>query len=178
MSLRLGVDTGGTFTDFVRLDSSGLVVFKLRSTPDDASRAILEGVAHLTEGASDYEVVHGSTVATNAVLERRGARVALVATEGFEDVVRIGRQTRPELYNIFVPAPRAIVDADLTFGVRERLDATGAVLVPVDAASVDRVIAAFQESRPDIIAVCLLHSCAPFAYECSRQTAMMSGRDS
>ncbi len=165
MSLRLGIDTGGTFTDFVRLDSSGLVVFKLRSTPDDASRAILEGVAHLTEGASNYEVVHGSTVATNAVLERRGARVALVATEGFEDVVRIGRQTRPELYNIFVPAPRAIVDADLTFGVRERLDATGAVLVPVDAASVDRVIAACQESRPDIIAVCLLHSYANGAHE-------------
>jgi N-methylhydantoinase A/oxoprolinase/acetone carboxylase beta subunit len=141
------------------------VVFKLRSTPDDASRAILEGVAHLTEGASNYEVVHGSTVATNAVLERRGARVALVATEGFEDVVRIGRQTRPELYNIFVLAPRAIVDANLTFGVRERLTATGTVLVPVDAASVDRVIAACQEARPDIIAVCLLHSYANGAHE-------------
>jgi N-methylhydantoinase A/oxoprolinase/acetone carboxylase beta subunit len=169
VSLRLGVDTGGTFTDFVRLDSRGLTVFKLRSTPDDASRAILEGVAQLTEGASTYEVVHGSTVATNAVLERRGARVALVATEGFEDVVRIGRQTRPELYNIFVRAPRTIVDADLTFGVRERLDATGLVLTPVDGASVDRILAACEEARPDIVAVCLLHSYANPAHE--RQVA-------
>jgi len=169
VSLRLGVDTGGTFTDFVRLDASGLVVFKLRSTPDDASRAILEGVARLTQGASNYEVVHGSTVATNAVLERRGARVALVATEGFEDVIRIGRQTRPELYNIFVPAPRAIVDADLTFGVRERLDAAGGAIVPVDPASVDRVIAACERGRPDIIAICLLHSYASGAHE--RQVA-------
>jgi N-methylhydantoinase A/oxoprolinase/acetone carboxylase beta subunit len=165
VSIRLGIDTGGTFTDFVRLESSGLVVFKLRSTPDDPSRAILEGVTYLTAGAPRYEVVHGSTVATNAVLERRGARVALVVTEGFEDVIRIGRQTRPELYNIFVPAPRAIVEPALTFGVPERLDASGEVLAEVDAAALDRVIAALREATPDIVAVCLLHSYANPTHE-------------
>jgi N-methylhydantoinase A/oxoprolinase/acetone carboxylase beta subunit len=163
--VRVGVDTGGTFTDLVRLDARGLVVFKLRSTPDDASRAILEGVGRLTEGASRFEVVHGSTVATNAVLERKGARVALVATEGFEDVIRIGRQTRPELYNIFVPAPRAIVEPDLTFGISERLDASGAILTAVDPAAVDRVATALRERRPDMVAVCLLHSYANPAHE-------------
>jgi len=141
------------------------VVFKLRSTPDDPSRAILDGVAQLTEHETDYEVVHGSTVATNAVLERRGARVALVVTEGFEDVIRIGRQTRPELYNIFVPLPRPIVEPDLTFGISERLDASGQVLVEVDDATVDRVAATFRDRRPDIVAVCLLHSYANPAHE-------------
>lgn len=165
VSIRLGIDTGGTFTDFVRLESRGLAVFKLRSTPDDPSRSILEGVTYLTAGAARYEVVHGSTVATNAVLERRGARVALVVTDGFEDVIRIGRQTRPELYNVFVPAPRAIVEPALTFGVRERLDASGAVLTDVDAAGLDRLAAELGKAKPDIVAVCLLHSYANPAHE-------------
>ena len=165
MSLRLGVDTGGTFTDFVRFESDRLVVFKLRSTPDDPSRAILEGAARLTAGTDAFEVVHGSTVATNAVLERRGARVALVVTAGFEDVVRIGRQTRPELYNFFVQAPRPIVEPTLTFGVGERLDATGAVLGAVNAADVDHILAQLQAEQPEIVAVCLLHSYANPGHE-------------
>jgi len=164
-SPRFGIDTGGTFTDFVRLDGSGLSVYKLRSTPDDPSRAILAGLAELAPGTARVEVVHGSTVATNAVLERKGARVALIATEGFEDVVRIGRQTRPQLYNIFVPPPRPIVDADLTFGVVERLDASGETLVPVDESSVDRAIDGLRQRKPDIVAICLLHSYANPAHE-------------
>ena len=130
--MRIGVDTGGTFTDFVRIDAKGLSTHKVRSTPDDPSRAILEGLAALgldTAGAAAVaprlrpapdDVVHGSTVATNAVLERKGARVALVATSGFEDVIHIGRQTRPELYNIFVKPRVPLVDRGLVFGVRER----------------------------------------------------------
>src|SRR6185369_1040826 len=107
----------------------GLLILKRRSTPDDPSRAILGGI-HELSGTASVDVVHGSTVATNAVLERKGARVALAATEGFEDVLRIGRQTRPELYNIFVLPPRPLVDPDMTFGVSERLDAAGRVLTP------------------------------------------------
>jgi N-methylhydantoinase A/oxoprolinase/acetone carboxylase beta subunit len=161
---RLGVDTGGTFTDFVRIGPGGLVVHKVRSTPDDPSRAILAGAAELGRtGALD--LVHGSTVATNAVLERKGARVALLTTEGFEDVVRIGRQTRPELYNIFAPARRPIVEAELTFGVRERLDASGRVLVGVDDAAVDRIASEIQRLGGAIVAVCLLHSYANPAHE-------------
>ena len=131
MRSRIGIDTGGTFTDFVHLGPEGLVVHKQRSTPDDPSRSILDGIRHLTGQATSLDVVHGSTVATNAVLERKGARVALVATRGFEDVLKIGRQTRPELYNVFVAPRPPLVDPDLTFGVTERLDASGAVLETV-----------------------------------------------
>jgi N-methylhydantoinase A/oxoprolinase/acetone carboxylase beta subunit len=164
VSLRLGVDTGGTFTDFVRIGPGGLVVHKVRSTPDDPSRAILAGAAELG-GTAALDLVHGSTVATNAVLERKGARVALLTTEGFEDVVRIGRQTRPELYNIFAPARRPIVEAELTFGVRERLDASGRVLVGVDDAAVDRIASEIKRLGGAIVAVCLLHSYANPAHE-------------
>jgi N-methylhydantoinase A/oxoprolinase/acetone carboxylase beta subunit len=161
-SPRIGIDTGGTFTDFVRLDHRGLTVYKLRTTPDDPSRAILDGVAHLSHGragaAPSGDVVHGSTVATNAVLERKGARVALVATKGFEDVLRIGRQTRPELYNFFVPLPRPIVDPALTIGISERMDASGAVIEPLDQAALDRLPAKLRELGAEVVAVCLLHS--------------------
>src|SRR5687767_2867229 len=162
---RIGIDTGGTFTDLVRFDADGLSVHKVRSTPDDPSRAILQGLADLGHPAGGLDVVHGSTVATNAVLERKGARVALVATGGFEDVVRIGRQTRPELYNLFVPPPRPIVDPELTFGLTERLDASGQVLTPVDAAEIDRLPARLTAHGADIVAVCFLHSYANADHE-------------
>jgi N-methylhydantoinase A/oxoprolinase/acetone carboxylase beta subunit len=174
---RFGIDTGGTFTDFVRFGPDGLVVHKLRTTPDDPSKAILAGMADLDPqpvagprrgqaGARvQITVVHGSTVATNAVLERKGARVALFATGGFEDVLRIGRQTRPQLYNLFVPVPRAIVETDLTFGVGERVDATGDVLIAPDDGEVDRLAGLARERGADIIAVCLLHSYVNPAHE-------------
>jgi N-methylhydantoinase A/oxoprolinase/acetone carboxylase beta subunit len=167
---RLGIDTGGTFTDFVYLGPDGLVVHKQRSTPDDPSRSILEGIRHLTGGSAAVDVVHGSTVATNAVLERKGARVALVATKGFEDVLKIGRQTRPELYNVFVAARPPLVDPDLTFGVAERLDASGAVLEPLDEEEVDRLARVIHDRGATIVAVCLLHSYANPAHE--RQVAL------
>jgi N-methylhydantoinase A/oxoprolinase/acetone carboxylase beta subunit len=174
MALRIGVDTGGTFTDFVRLGPEGLVVHKLRSTPQDPSRAILAGIADLTPDGARAAVVHGSTVATNAVLERAGARVALVATAGFEDVLRIGRQTRPELYNFFVAPRQPLVDPALTFGVAERLDASGATLLKVDHAACARVAKAIAAAGGEIAAVCLLHAYANPAHE--RQVAAILRR--
>ena len=171
---RLGIDTGGTFTDFVSLDSAGLRVHKLRTTPDDPSRAILAGIQDLTAG-EPATVVHGSTVATNAVLERKGARVALVATSGFEDVLRIGRQTRPELYNIFVPLPRPLVAPELTFGLAERLDASGEVITPIDPAALEKLVARLEASGADSVAVCLLHSYVNDAHE--RRVAQRLRRD-
>jgi N-methylhydantoinase A/oxoprolinase/acetone carboxylase beta subunit len=162
---RIGIDTGGTFTDFVHLGPEGLVVHKQRSTPDDPSRSILDGIRHLTGQATSLDVVHGSTVATNAVLERKGARVALVATRGFEDVLKIGRQTRPELYNVFVAPRPPLVDPDLTFGVTERLDASGAVLQAVNEEEVDRLARLIHDRGATIVAVCLLHSYANPAHE-------------
>jgi len=161
---RMGIDTGGTFTDFVALDERGLTVHKLRTTPDDPSRAILDGIQHLAAGAG-ADIVHGSTVATNAVLERKGARVALIATAGFEDVLRIGRQTRAELYNFFLPLPRPIVDPDLTFGVEERLDASGDVIIPLDEAALEGVVARVRAAGAEAAAVCLLHSYVNPAHE-------------
>lgn len=167
MSRRFGIDTGGTFTDFVCLTSSGLTVHKLRSTPDDPARAILAGITEMSAGdpRTKSEVVHGSTVATNAVLERRGARVALVATRGFEDVVQIGRQTRPALYDIFVLPRRPIVDPGLAFGITERLSADGSVLEAPDQAQVIGVGARALGEGADVVAVCLLHSYANPAHE-------------
>jgi len=162
---RIGIDTGGTFTDFVALDAGSLVVHKLRSTPSDPSRVILSGIEQLTDGKPADDIVHGSTVATNAVLERKGASVALVVTEGFEDVIRIGRQTRAELYNIFLPPPRHVVERTHVFGVRERLDADGAVLVELDVDAIDRIADAAHERHAEIVAVCLLHSYANAVHE-------------
>ncbi len=188
--MRIGVDTGGTFTDLVLLAGDRLISHKVRSTPDDPSRAILTGLAELSEHGAPDEIVHGSTVATNAVLERKGARVALVATAGFEDVLRIGRQTRRELYNFLVPDRQPLVEPGLTFGIRERVDASGAVLEPLDtrvgaqagasagagAASgsgsgsrsgdaFDGLIETLRARGVEAVAVCLLHSYANPAHE-------------
>ena len=163
-SPRLGIDTGGTFTDFVRIENGTLVTHKLRTTPEDQSLAILAGISELSAGAS-ADVVHGSTVATNAVLERKGARVGLIATAGFEDVIRIGRQTRPELYNIFVPLPRPIVEPGLTFGVDERLDAEGHALKALPSAAVASLSSHLRAAGADVAAVCLLHSYVNPAHE-------------
>jgi N-methylhydantoinase A/oxoprolinase/acetone carboxylase beta subunit len=163
--IRIGVDTGGTFTDLVVLGPGGLSVHKVRSTPDDPSRAILQGIADVAGAGTGLDVVHGSTVATNAVLERRGARVALVATAGFEDVVRIGRQTRRALYDLMQADRRPLVEAALTIGVHERLAADGQPLIPLDDDEIARVVARVRASGATAAAVCLLHAYRNPAHE-------------
>jgi N-methylhydantoinase A/oxoprolinase/acetone carboxylase beta subunit len=171
--LRIGVDTGGTFTDLVLLAGERILVHKVRSTPHDPARAILAGIADILDAAAvpradrsvPIDVVHGSTVATNALLERRGARVALLATAGFEDVLRIGRQTRPELYNFFVEDRRPVVDPSLVFGVRERMGADGVPVEPVDVQALAVLAERLQTSAVESVAVCLLHSYANPAHE-------------
>ncbi len=108
--MRIGIDSGGTFTDFVVLDDDGrLESFKLRSNPAAPARVVLEGLRRIA--AKQAEVVHGSTVATNALLERKGAKTAFVTTRGFEDLIAIGRQNRPELYNLTPRAAGAVSPA-------------------------------------------------------------------
>ncbi len=162
---RIGVDTGGTFTDLVLLGPEGMAVHKVRSTPDDPSRAILAGIGDMRGGGAAADVVHGSTVATNAVLERKGARVALLVTAGFEDVLRIGRQTRPELYNLMVHERRPLVDPALTCGIGERMAADGRVLLPLDTEAVRRVSADLGRAGAGAVAVCFLHSYRNPAHE-------------
>ena len=161
--MRVGVDVGGTFTDLVFVLEDGRTVYhKVPSTPDDPSRAILEGLSYL-EGVPVEALVHGSTVATNALLERKGARTALVATRGFGDVFFIGRQARPSLYDLDVAAPTPIIDASLVVEADERIDPSGRVLRPLQGLGEvrERLAALGVES----VAVTLLHAFADRRHE-------------
>jgi N-methylhydantoinase A len=158
----VGVDTGGTFTDFVFEAQGALRIFKLASTPADPSRAITEGLRRVAEmtGARvpEIEIIHGTTVGTNALLERRGARTALVTTKGFEDVLEIGRQARPLLYDLNAVRTPPLVTHDLRFGVAERVAASGEVLVQLDEASLDKLLKKLRRARVESVAVSLLFS--------------------
>jgi N-methylhydantoinase A len=160
--VRVGVDTGGTFTDFVFDAGGSLKIFKLPSTPDDPSRAITEGLQRVAEETGTIlaamEVIHGTTVGTNALLQRRGARTALVTTSGFEDVIEIGRQARPELYNLDAVKPPALVPSELRFGVSERIAATGEILEALSDSQVQELVERVRRANCDSIAVSLLFS--------------------
>jgi N-methylhydantoinase A len=164
VSVRVGVDTGGTFTDFVFAAGSQWRIFKLASTPDDPSRAITEGLKRAAELAgarlSQIEVVHGTTVGTNALLQRRGARTALVTTSGFEDVIEIGRQARPELYNLNAVKPPPLVPSELRFGVRERVAASGEVLEPLSEKEIKILVEKLKTAQAESIAISLIFSFA------------------
>src|SRR3989440_7707186 len=153
---RVGVDTGGTFTDFVFEAEGELRIFKLASTPDDPSRAIIEGLKRIAAETGsrlgEIEVVHGTTVGTNALLQRRGARTALVTTAGFEDVIEIGRQARPELYNLNAVKPAPPVPAELRFGIRERIAADGEVLEPLTDDAIHELIDKLRSAKVESIA--------------------------
>ena len=152
---RVGVDVGGTFTDLVALDrSTACVTGKVPSTPDDQS----EGVMRALEAIDAGEVsafAHGMTVATNALLERRGARTALVTTEGFRDLIELARQDRPALYDLAERRPEPLVPRELRFTVRERMGPDGE-LEPLDEDSVEEAVEALREAEVDAVAVCLL----------------------
>lgn len=160
--VRVGVDTGGTFTDFVFESNSRLEIFKLASTPADPSLAISQGLQHIADETgvplSNIEVVHGTTVGTNALLQRRGARMALVTTKGFEDVLAIGRQARPELYNLNAVRPPPLVPEGLRFGLRGRVTADGEVIESLDEREVALLVKRLKKAKVDSAAICLLFS--------------------
>ena len=160
--IRIGVDTGGTFTDFVFEKDHKLHLFKLPSTPSDPSQSITDGLKRICKDIGVdlryVEVVHGTTVGTNALLQRRGARTALVTTKGFEDVLVIGRQARPELYNLNAIKPPSLVADELRFGVAERVVASGEVIEPLEEVELRKLTAKLKRSEVESIAVCLLFS--------------------
>jgi len=163
VKVRVGIDTGGTFTDFVYQSGRKIIVFKIASTPDDPSRAINEGLQRVISKIGspvNIEVIHGTTVGTNALLQRRGARTALVTTAGFEDVIEIGRQARPELYNLNAIKPPSLVPSELRFGIAERVVASGEVLTPLRDQDVARLARALRGANCESIAICLLFSFA------------------
>ena len=161
----MGIDVGGTFTDFVVVDGNGLRVHKLSTTPDDQSRAIVAGLRALGLAGTEVGIVHGMTVATNALLERRGARTALITTAGFGDVLVIGRQNRPELYSLSQERPRPLVEDALRLEAAERVDQAGAVLAPLDEAALDGLAEALGRARAESLAICFLFSFRNPAHE-------------
>jgi N-methylhydantoinase A len=155
--LRVAIDTGGTFTDCVYLDDGAVRVLKLRSTPDNPARAILECLRRI-HNSEPFQLRHGTTVGTNAMLERKGARVAFVTTAGFEDTIAIGRQTRPKLYDFFGPAPACLVPPELRFGIEERTTAEGEVLIEPSEVQLDLLCDRVRDSAPQAVALSLLFS--------------------
>ena len=168
----VGIDVGGTFTDIAILEDGQLKVHKLPSTPDDPSRGILQGVAEA--GVKEADFVHGSTVATNALLEGKGARTALVTTLGFEDVLEIGRQARTELYNLNIDRAPALAPWELRFGLAERVDHMGAIIEDLIPEALETLTTLLQEAKVDAVAVSFLFSFLNPAHEEMVLTALQS----
>lgn len=155
--MRLAIDTGGTFTDCVYFANGRLHVLKILSTPADPSVAVLRAITEIV-GDMSAEVRHGTTVGTNALLERKGARVAFVTTAGFEDTIAIGRQARPRLFDLFLEKEPPLAPADLRFGVPERTASDGSILREPSSEELARVVSQIRETKPEAIAVSLLFS--------------------
>jgi N-methylhydantoinase A len=157
--LRIAIDTGGTFTDCVWVEAGRLRMLKLFSTPADPSQAIVEALRKITD---DGEVIllHGTTVGTNTLLERKGARTALVTTKGFEDAIEIGRQARPKLYDFFFDRIEPLVPKDLRFGINERTASNGEVLMSPTPEELQTLAAQLAAAKPQAIAISLLFSFA------------------
>jgi N-methylhydantoinase A len=157
--LRIAVDTGGTFTDCVWVERGRVRMLKVFSTPDDPSRAIAEALEQVGRRES-LILLHGTTVGTNTLLQRKGARVALVTTGGFEDVIEIGRQARPKLYDFFFDRIEPLVPADLRFGVDERIGSDGEILREPSRADLRDLKARVRKKKPEAIAISMLFSFA------------------
>jgi N-methylhydantoinase A len=154
---QLGVDVGGTFTDLVLSSDGGVTVAKVPSTPDDQAQGILDGLDRLEVAPADlHRLAHGTTVATNTVLERDGARVVLLTTAGFRDLLTIGRQDRPRLYDLAARRPAPLVPSTLVVEVHERIGADGNVVVALTDDEVARVVDEVRASAPEAVAVSLL----------------------
>lgn len=153
----VGVDIGGTFTDLVVSDNGKLQIHKLLSTPHNPAEAMLAGL-HALKVAENARISHGSTVATNAVLERKGARTALITTKGFRDVLEIGRQNRSNLYALYPQISPPLIPRKWRYEAPERLDFAGQILTPLDMEALDKVLDVLVEEKIESVAVCFLYS--------------------
>ncbi|MDE0944308.1 MAG: hydantoinase/oxoprolinase family protein [Alphaproteobacteria bacterium] len=165
---RIGIDVGGTFTDLVAIDDFGKVTLgKTPSTPSDQSIGVMNGLAQLAETlsmsladllAATDRIVHGTTVATNTLLERNGPKIALLTTEGHRDVLEMREGLKPERYNLRLARPEALVPRHLCLGVRERIKADGEIAIPLDAGSLDKAIKVLKREKVTSVAICYLHA--------------------
>ena len=180
--IRIGIDVGGTFTDLVGVDGTGrLYHAKAASTPQDQSLGVLDGLSRLAETmgldratllARTERIVHGTTVATNALLERKGARVGLLTTEGHRDVLEMREGLKDDRYDLRQPPPEPLVPRRLRLGVRERIRADGRVEVPLDPASLEAAIARLREEKVESVAVCYLHAWRDARHERATRAAL------
>src|SRR5579862_6114215 len=157
--LQVAIDTGGTFTDCVWIERGQLRMLKVFSTPADPSQAIVEALAKISP-ARPVILLHGTTVGTNTLLQRKGARVALVTTAGFEDVIEIGRQARPKLYDFFFDRIEPLVPGELRFGLNERTAYDGKILRLPSAGELTAVSESVRAANPAAVAIALLFSFA------------------
>src|SRR3954449_11885260 len=165
---RIGIDVGGTFTDLVAIDEGGATTLaKVPSTPQDPSIGVLDGLELLAQRlgldraallAQTDRIVHGTTVATNALLERKGARLGLLTTEGHRDVIEMREGLKDDRYNLRMPPPEQLVPRRLRLAVRERIRADGRIEIPLDTVSLDAAIAVLQQEQVEAVAVCYLHA--------------------
>jgi N-methylhydantoinase A/oxoprolinase/acetone carboxylase beta subunit len=158
--VRIGVDTGGTFTDFVIYFNGKIEINKIPSTPKNPSLSILEGINEFLQQDRSPMVIHGTTVATNSLLERKGGRIALITTEGFEDILFIGRQTRRELYNLKGEQRIPLLPRRFCFGLEERTSASGKVERKVSLSCLRETLEKIKKLKPEAVAVSLINSYA------------------
>lgn len=156
--IRIGIDTGGTFTDFVIFKDGRFSNKKILSTPAQPAEAILAGLAEFMDASKNLFIIHGTTVGTNALLERKGGRIALLTTAGFEDVVFIGRQTRKNLYSLTPEARLYPLPQELSFGVNERVLASGEVVKKINRQEIRKILDKVKKAGVEAVAVCFLHS--------------------
>ena len=154
----VGVDVGGTFTDIIIADSKGICVFKVPSTPEDQSIGVSNGLSFVDSPENVNFLVHGSTVATNAILERKGAKTALLTTKGFRDVLEIGRQSRESLYDFFQERNPILVPRELRFEISERVDARERILVPMQVERLNEIVKNIVEKQVESLAIVFLFS--------------------
>ena len=165
---RIGIDVGGTFTDLVCVDAQGRVtIAKVPSTPADQSLGVMEGLDRLAEAlgldraamlARTERIVHGTTVATNALLEHKGAKVGLLTTEGHRDIIEMREGLKDDRYNLRQPPPTQLVPRERRLGVRERIRPDGRVEIALDRGSLDAAIATLKRQGVEAVAICYLHS--------------------
>lgn len=158
--IRIGVDTGGTFTDFVIIQNGKTIIKKIPSTPEDPSRAILAGIEKYFDRKINPLIIHGTTVATNALLEKRGGKVALLTTKGFEDIIFIGRQNRHKLYSLRGEQSTPLLPRRCCFGLEERTTAEGIVESRVSSSELSLIVDKIRRSRAEAVAVSLINSYA------------------
>src|SRR5579864_1430020 len=173
--LRVAIDTGGTFTDCVWVERGRIRMLKVFSTPSDPAQAILTALKRIVPD-SDFVLLHGTTVGTNTLLERKGARTALVTTAGFEDAIEIGRQARPKLYDFFFDRVEPLVPAELRFGVNERVDSESQVLKEPSPNELAALRYKIEAQRAEAVAISLLFSFANPSNEKAVEQALQSLR--